>query len=95
MQKGKLRLNVEELSVESFAPSAQVAERGTVRGAEVSVDAASGCFDCSPSYGEPASCAWTQCANISCLAGPGCGGNNTLARQETCTIQCNPNPPIE
>lgn len=96
MQKQKLRLDLDDLSVESFAPSAEVNERGTVHGAEVSVDAASGCFDCAGSYGEPASCAWTHCQNISCQAGAGCGsGSETLPGQLTCRIQCNPNPPIE
>ena len=79
--------------METFVPSTQQEERGTVRGAEDSI--ATGCVDCLVSGGNLASCAWTHCANISCLGGDGCGGNATLAQQYTCTIQCDPNPPIE
>jgi hypothetical protein len=92
MRDSKLRLNVDELSVESFSPSGQEQALGTVRGAEASIE--SGCVDCLVSG---ASCAWTQCQNISCLAGEGCGTTDRTLRQDTCHLTCgdtNP-PPIE
>ncbi|HEU0298068.1 MAG TPA: pinensin family lanthipeptide [Longimicrobium sp.] len=94
MHTRKLRLNVEDLSVESFVASTDRENRGTVHGAQ---DTAAGdtCGGAIPSYCQQQSCDWTHCANVSCLAGAGCGGNNTLAAQHTCRVQCDPNPPIE
>jgi hypothetical protein len=93
MRNSKLRLNVDDLSVESFTPAAQVDTRGTVHGADASVDLASGCMEC-VSYQEPASCAWTQCQNISCVNAAGCGGGGTYGG-DTCTVRCNKDPGIE
>jgi hypothetical protein len=90
----KLRLNLEDLSVDSFSPAEQVDTRGTVRGAEASVDAASGCMEC-VSYQQPASCAWTQCENnISCVNAAGCSGGGTYGGY-TCNVLCHTNPGIE
>jgi hypothetical protein len=93
MRNSKLRLNVDELSVESFSPADQVDTRGTVHGADASVDLASGCMDC-VSYQQPASCAWTQCQNISCVNAAGCSGGDTYG-EYTCQVRCNLTPPIE
>jgi hypothetical protein len=89
----KLRLNLDDLSVESFSPAAQVDARGTVHGADASIDAASGCMEC-VSYQQPQSCAWTQCENISCVNAAGCSGGGTYGGY-TCDVRCHTNPPIE
>jgi hypothetical protein len=91
MHNRKLRLNVDDLSVESFVPAVQAESRGTVRGAEFS-DAGSEC--CVPSYDQPQSCDWTHCANISCLGG-NCGGGGATRIGETCDRTCLLNPVIE
>jgi hypothetical protein len=95
MRNSKLRLNVEELSVESFSPADEVSGRGTVRGADATLGDQSGCINCVPSYDMAVSCDWTQCLNnISCVNPGGCSGGGTYA-QITCAVNCHTTPPIE
>jgi len=70
----KLRLNVDELTVESFVPSTELQIRGTVRGAQETVNVCTydgpGCDNITnaPSFcASPESCDWTHCVNLSCV----------------------------
>ncbi len=65
----KLKLNVEELTVESFRAENEPAKpAGTVKGAQDSLEACSEYYSMcgEPSICEDASCNWTHCRNISC-----------------------------
>ncbi|HYW11654.1 MAG TPA: hypothetical protein VE871_06835 [Longimicrobium sp.] len=91
MRNQKLRLDLEELSVESFAPSDQAEARGTVHGQETQV-----MYDCFQS--QLGSGCLTRCDASDCTyCNGGTGGNSpvgTLAGA-TCNAICQPSPVIE
>lgn len=96
MHNGKLRLNLEDLSVESFMPADEVQLLGTVKGQEDTADGMTYCArtQCMETECIQYSCKWTECQNISCQAGNGCGsGTESLPGQYTCQVQCHTNPP--
>ena len=92
----KLKLDVETITVESFAalPEPQ-ASHGTVRGAATNYANAS---ECDPSFCVQASCDWTFCANMTCQGycgggGTGGGGGQTdEAGVATCGNTCLEDP---
>jgi hypothetical protein len=101
MHDKKLRLNVDDLAVESFNPGPQVERWGTVHGAEDTADGMTYCArtQCMLTECVAQSCKWTECNNLSCLA-PGCAGGSdqTIAGQPTCHAGCGTTtspPPIE
>ena len=91
----KLKLNVETITVESFAALPEPpAPRGTVRGAATNYANAS---ECDPSFCVQASCDWTHCANMTCQGycggggvSDGCGTDNAGVR--TCGTSCLEDP---
>lgn len=89
MNTTKLRLNVEDLSVESFTPAEESMGRGTVHGAETAVEDSCGGTLCGA-----ASQDWTHCPNLSCLPGD-CGGNPETYAQHTCAVNCHKDPGVE
>jgi hypothetical protein len=98
MRDHKLRLNIDDLAVESFAPAAEVGERGTVRGAEATADGQTLCAltQCEVSYCIDNTCEFTQCDDLSCYNGGECGGGGAGTQaQNTCNVRCHTNPGIE
>ena len=94
----KLRLNLDDLSVESFSPAAEMQERGTVNGAEDTADGQTYCArtQCMLTECIANSCVWTQCNNISCAVGGNCGGGGAGTYGEpTCNVVCHTDPTIE
>jgi hypothetical protein len=83
----KLKLDIETLSVESFAVDPEAQGQGTVKGHSPSPP----WTIVEPTVCEDASCVWTQCNNISCFAQCGSGGH-TLGG-DTCTVSCRLTPP--
>ena len=92
MMHKKLRLNMDDLAVETFVPSAGVQVRGTVNGEQTGVPCPStslcgtnpiGCVDSqAPSYcASPESCDWTHCVNLSCVAN--CTANTCVTDPNT------------
>jgi hypothetical protein len=92
MQNGKLRLNVEELSVESFSPAPRPEQRGTVKGAGATEDYNTLCAAtvCEHSYCVDNTSYNTQCNNHSC----GCQGGGSVGGY-TCDVRCHATDPIE
>ncbi|HWK88839.1 MAG TPA: hypothetical protein VNP72_02560 [Longimicrobium sp.] len=85
----KLKLDVEALEVESFEATPEPSGlRGTVKGHYYTEPWTAN----EPSVCVDASCAWTHCNNLSCLANCGSGGAQTYG-QYTCDIRCNTSPP--
>jgi hypothetical protein len=97
MQTRKLRLNLDELSVESFVPAHHEVLRGTVHGAEATADGQTLCANtqCDPSFCVALSCDWTECANISCMDDGQCGSGGNTAGQHTCQVICHTDPGID
>jgi hypothetical protein len=73
MTSRKLRLDLEDLSVESFVPEPADTRRGTVQGAQQTGNCGTldgpGCnVTQAPSFcASPESCDWTRCVNLSCI----------------------------
>jgi hypothetical protein len=89
MRNQKLRLHLEDLSVESFAPSDQAEARGTVHGHESR-------SDCAPSQcgsGCLTECDMSDCTY--CNGGTGSGAPVGTLAGATCGVACQPTPGIE
>ena len=76
----QLKLNIEDLSVESFATYAEEAHRGTVHGYVYDIAPASmpegTCVEtCTTAYTDPATCCWT-CNDDTCISSPCPSGPN-------------------
>jgi hypothetical protein len=84
----KLKLDIEALAVESFAAEPEAAgKKGTVKGHYYTEPWTAN----EPTVCVDASCKWTQCNNLSCLAACG-SGDQTLAGN-TCGVACATTPP--
>lgn len=89
MRNQKLRLHLEDLSVESFVPSDQAEVRGTVHGQESR-------SECAPS--QCGSGCLTQCDMSDCTycnGGTGSGVPGGTLAGPTCNAICHPSPVIE
>jgi hypothetical protein len=98
MHSRKLRLDLDDLSVESFSPAPPVDARGTVRGADATADGQTLCAltQCEVSYCIDATCEFTQCDDRSCYNGGQCGGGGAGTQaQITCSVLCHTNPGTE